>query len=219
MVASLEATTLPELQSAYPGVRHTFEGQQSEQRETIGGLKRGFAIALVVIFGLLAVPLRSYVQPLLIMGAIPFGFVGAIWGHVLTGHELTILSMFGFVALTGVVINDGLVMVDFINRKVAAGGKLIEGLLSAGESRFRPILLTSITTFLGLSPLMLEKSMQARFLIPMAISLAFGVIVATAITLFLVPASYLILEDLLGLLRGKAPQPEIAAVPSGFVNS
>jgi multidrug efflux pump subunit AcrB len=175
----------------------------------MGGLLRGFAIALVAIFGLLAVPLRSYLQPLLIMGAIPFGFVGATWGHIMLGMDLTILSMFGFVALTGVVINDSLVMVDFINRKRAESGRVIAAVRAAGQARFRPILLTSLTTFAGLSPLMLERSMQARFLIPMAVSLAFGVLFATFITLVLVPSSYVILDDLMSLSgRLKRREPE-----------
>jgi multidrug efflux pump subunit AcrB len=135
------------------------------------------------------------------MSAIPFGLVGAVWGHLIIGLDLTILSMFGLVALTGVVINDSLVMVDYINRRIATFADLNRVVREAGAARFRPILLTSLTTFAGLMPLMLERSMQARFLIPMAVSLAFGVLFATFITLILVPASYLILADLKGLPR------------------
>jgi multidrug efflux pump subunit AcrB len=153
---------------------------------------------------LLAIPLRSFAQPLLIMAAIPFGFVGAVWGHVITGFDLTILSMFGLVALTGVVVNDSLVMVDFINRHRRTNDDLLNAVRMAGVARFRPILLTSLTTFAGLSPLMMERSMQARFLIPMAITLAFGVVFATFITLMLVPSGYIILEDLRGLFSRRA---------------
>ena len=159
-------------------------------------LRNGFAVALLLIFALLAIPFRSYLQPLLVMGVIPFGIVGAIWGHLLMGYDLSLLSFFGIVALTGVVVNDSLVMVDFINRFRARGEPLSSAIREAGVARFRPILLTSITTFAGLTPLLLETSLQARFLIPMAISLAFGVVFATFITLILVPVSYRILEDI-----------------------
>jgi multidrug efflux pump subunit AcrB len=199
IIEDLQARVLPAILAAHPGVRHTFEGQQAEQRETLGGLVDGFLLALIAIYALLAIPLRSYAQPLLIMAAIPFGLVGAAWGHLLIGEDLTILSMFGLVALTGVVINDGLVMVDFINQHRQTADALQDGVRQAGVARFRPILLTSLTTFAGLSPLMLERSMQARFLIPMAASLAFGVLFATFITLFLIPAGYLVLEDLKAL--------------------
>jgi len=201
ITTDLRNRVLPQLLAEYPGMRFTFEGQQAEQRDTMMGLVRGFALALVAIYGLLAVPLRSYAQPVVIMAAIPFGLIGAILGHMLLGMNLTILSMFGLVALTGVVVNDSLVMVDFINRHRRTRDELLDAVRQAGVARFRPILLTSLTTFAGLSPLMMERSMQARFLIPMAISLAFGVIFATFITLILVPAGYLIMEDLKALPR------------------
>jgi multidrug efflux pump subunit AcrB len=173
------------------------------------GLLRGFGIALFIIFALLAIPLRSYLQPAIIMSAIPFGLVGAVWGHIIMGLNLTILSMFGIVALAGVVVNDSLVMVTFVNRRREAGATIEEAAREAGAARFRPILLTSLTTFGGLTPLLLETSMQAQFLIPMAVSLAFGVMFSTFITLILVPSEYLILEDLKRAgrwLRGKPPQ-------------
>jgi multidrug efflux pump subunit AcrB len=200
IIADLEKRVLPEVLYNYPGISYTFEGTQAEQRDTMGGLVRGFALALLFIFALLAVPLRSYIQPLLIMSAIPFGIIGAVWGHALMGMNLTIMSMFGVVALAGVVVNDSLVMVDFINRHAKNSGDLAAAIRQAGVARFRPILLTSLTTFASLSPLMLERSMQAKFLIPMAVSLAFGVIFATPITLILVPSGYMVLEDLKGLL-------------------
>ena len=159
----------------------------------------------MAIFGLLAIPLRSYTQPLVIMSAIPFGIVGAVWGHVIMGLDLTILSMFGLVALTGVVVNDSLVLVDFINRHRQDADHLHAAIREAGAARFRPIFLTSLTTFAGLLPMLLERSLQAQFLIPMAVSLAFGVIFATFVTLMLVPCGYLIIEDITllpGRLRG-----------------
>jgi multidrug efflux pump subunit AcrB len=199
IIGDLNTRVIPELLIAHPNVRFTFEGAQSEQRDAIGGLQRGFTLALFAIFALLAIPLRSYVQPIIIMLAIPFGLVGAFWGHIITGNLLSIMSMFGMVALTGVVINDSLVMVHFINQRRLEHADLVTAVREAGAARFRPIILTSLTTFAGLAPLMLEQSMQARFLIPMAVSLAFGVLFATVVTLFLVPVSYMILEDVRGI--------------------
>ena len=208
VIKGLANDVLPKILARYPGVSYTFEGQQAEQRETIAGLVRGFIIAILVIFALLAIPLRSYLQPAIIMIAIPFGIVGAVLGHIALGYDLSILSMFGLVALTGVVINDGLVMVDFINRfRERHEGDIHRAVREAGVARFRPIVLTSLTTFVGLFPLLLEKSMQARFLIPMAVSLAFGVLFATLITLILIPAAYIVLEDLTGFVRRLVKSP------------
>ena len=195
IIADLEVNVLPGLLSDFPEIRYRLAGEQEEQRETMTGLAKGFALAMLAIYALLAIPFKSYLQPLIIMSAIPFGLIGAIWGHVVMGMDLAILSMFGIVALTGVVVNDSLVMVDFINRQYRQGVPLKRSIRTAGASRFRPILLTSLTTFAGLTPLLLERSLQARFLIPMAISLAFGVLFATIITLILVPSLYAILED------------------------
>ena len=196
VIADLRATLLPELLDRYPGLRYSLEGNQQQQRETVGGLQRGFLFALVAIYGLLAVPFRSYIQPFIVMLAIPFGLIGAIWGHIFMGLDLTVLSGFGIVALTGVVVNDSLVMVDFINRAYRSGTPLDQAIRESGARRFRPILLTSLTTFVGLLPLLLEKSLQAQFLIPMATSLAFGVLFATVIILFLVPLSYILVEEI-----------------------
>ena len=201
ILADITTNVLPPLLADYPGLSYSLEGEQRDQQEAITSLRNGFLIALLVIYALLAVPFRSYIQPVIVMGVIPFGIVGAIWGHMIMGIELTLLSFFGIVALTGVVVNDSLVMVDYINRYRRAGHSLSEAVREAGVARFRPILLTSITTFAGLTPLLLERSLQARFLIPMAVSLAFGVLFATFITLMLVPVSYLILEDVMGWLR------------------
>jgi multidrug efflux pump subunit AcrB len=191
----LRATILPEVLSHYPGMTYTFEGEQRQQSETLGGLLRGFLIALVAIYALMAIPFRSYMQPLIIMSAIPFGLIGAIWGHVILGMNLSMLSGFGIVALTGVVVNDNLVLVNYINQRRREGMALEDAIRAAGMARFRPIILTSLTTFAGLLPMMLEKSVQAQFLIPMAVSLAFGVMFATLISLVFVPAAYLIQQD------------------------
>ena len=196
ILADVTSQVLPAIVADHPRVRYSLEGEQREQQETVSGLSRSFGVALIVIFGLLAIPFRSYLQPFIIMAVIPFGFVGAIWGHVIMGLDLTILSLFGLVALSGVVINDSLVLVDFINRRRAAGNSLEEAIREAGVARFRPIILTSLTTFGGLSPLLFETSLQAQFLIPMATSLGFGVIFGTAVILILVPVTYAILEDI-----------------------
>ena len=149
-----------------------------------------------MIFVLLAIPFRSYSQPLLIMSAIPFGIVGAVLGHLLMGYNLSLLSMFGMVALAGVVVNDSLLLIDLANRNRRSGLDSHDSLVEAATRRFRPILLTSLTTFFGLSPMIVETSVQAQFLIPMAISLGFGILFATGITLLLIPALYLVLDDI-----------------------
>ena len=217
----------------FPGVFYSFRGAQAAQQEAVEALRTGFLLSLVLIFALLAIPLASYVQPFIIMGAIPFGLVGAFWGHVIMGLDITAMSLFGFVALTGVVINDSLVMVDFINRerkrpaaepavrggsdarigprtparRLPADDGLQRAIRRAGSHRFRPILLTSLTTFAGLVPMMLDRSMQAAFFVPMAVSLAFGVLFATFITLLLVPIAYAILDDLRRLSSRPEPAP------------
>ena len=220
IIADLQANVLPDLMADHPGVRYGLAGEQEDQKETLVGLAKGFLIALFAIYGLLAIAFRSYLQPVIVMSAIPFGLIGAIWGHIAMGLNLTILSMFGIVALTGVVVNDSLVMVDFINRAFRRDHRLAEAIRRAGSSRFRPILLTSLTTFAGLTPLLLEKSLQAQFLIPMAVSLAFGVLFATFITLILVPSLYSILEDMrrsfanvLGRDTDQAPEDTAIVVP------
>ncbi len=202
VITELETRILPDVLSRYPNVFYTFEGAQAEMADAIGGLQRGFLLALLMIFALLAIPLKSYIQPLIIMSAIPFGLVGAVWGHIVMGIDVTMMSMFGLVALSGVVVNDSLIMVDFINRKRELHADMNVALREAGINRFRPILLTSLTTFFGLAPLMFEQSFDAAFMVPMAVSLAFGVVFATVITLILVPTAYLILDDISRGLRG-----------------
>ena len=193
--AELRASALPELQAAYPGLSFSFEGRQADLRESVSSLVQGLLLALLALYGLLAVPFRSYVQPLIIMACIPFGLVGAVLGHLLMGYSLSLMSLFGIVALSGVVINDSLVLIHFANRLRRQGHSVLSAITLAGRQRFRPILLTTLTTFGGLSPMILETSRQARFLIPMAISLGFGLVFATVIILVLVPCLYLVLED------------------------
>ncbi len=201
VLADLAARHLPGVLSDYPGLSYSFEGQEKDRRESLGSLWKGFAVALLAIYTLLAIPFRSYIQPLIVMAAIPFGIVGAIWGHVLLGLPLTILSMFGVVAASGVVVNDALVLIDFANRARRAGSPLLRAAVDAGIRRFRPVLLTTLTTFFGLVPMIAERSVQAQFLIPMAVSLAFGVAVSTTVTLLLVPSLYIAVEDVAGLVR------------------
>lgn len=180
----------------YPGVSWSFEGEAREQADIFASLGQMTLIALFIIYALLAVPLKSYIQPIIVMSVIPFGLIGAIGGHMAMGDPMSILSVLGFVALAGVVVNDSLVLVDFINQERNEGTPLREAIEKSGALRFRPIILTSLTTFAGLLPVLFEKSLQAQFLIPMAISLSFGVLFATFITLVLVPAFYSILEDM-----------------------
>ena len=201
ILAAAQRDVLPRLLADYRGLTYTLEGEQQGQRETLEGLKQSFTLALFLIYALLAVPFRSYLQPMIVMSAIPFGIIGAVGGHILMGQDLAILSVFGMVAVTGVVVNDSLVLVDFINRSYRGGTPLMQAIRESGEKRFRPILLTSLTTFAGLTPLLLERSLQAQFLIPMAISLAFGVLFATGILLLFVPVGYSILEDVKALFR------------------
>jgi multidrug efflux pump subunit AcrB len=190
------ASVLPSLAREFQGLQYRFAGQQRERNESLGSLKTNFVIAMLAIYALLAVQFRSYSQPAIVMSAIPFGIVGATFGHLLMGFNLSILSMFGIVALSGVVVNDSLIMIDLINRERKGGLELSQVLRNCATRRFRPIMLTTLTTFCGLLPMITEKSLQARFLIPMAISLAFGVMFATCITLLLVPSLYMILEDI-----------------------
>lgn len=193
---SIKAEILPELQQKYPGLAYSFEGRQADQKESMQSLFKGLLIAMIIIYAMLAVPLNSYIQPLIIMIAIPFGIVGALIGHLIMGYSLSVLSMFGVVALSGVVVNDSLVLIDFANRRRRAGMAPLEAIHASGLHRFRPIILTTLTTFGGLAPMIFETSRQARFLIPMAISLGFGVVFATLITLILVPSFYMIIEDI-----------------------
>ena len=205
----LQERFLPLLAREFPGLRYSYEGEQREQAESFASLRRGFLVALVAIYALLAIPFRSYTQPLVVMSAIPFGMIGAVWGHVLMGLDLAMLSLFGVVALSGVVVNDSLILLAFYNQLRAAGRPRDEALVEAGRQRFRPILLTSATTFFALLPMILERSLQAQFLIPMAVSLAFGILFATVIILIGVPAGMKLLDLLLeGWARLRGPPEE-----------
>ena len=198
--SDLEAQ-LNELLSSYPNVSYELEGEAKEQRDSFSSLGIGMVVVLLVIYTLLAIPFKSYGQPLIVMSIIPVGAIGAFLGHILVGENLSIMSYMGILALIGVVINDSLVLVDYINKQRRKGVELFEAVLTAGARRFRPVILTSLTTFAGLTPLLLEKSTQAKFLQPMAISLGFGIIFATAITLLVVPVNYLVFENIKQLLK------------------
>ncbi len=194
VVADLKAW-LPEILAQHPNIGYDMEGEQKEQRESMGSLMMGLGFALLAIYVLLAIPLQSYAQPLVVMSVIPFSIIGALGGHALMGMDLSISSMFGLLALFGVAVNDALVMVDRINRKLQEGLAVADAVREAGVTRFRPILLTSLTTFAGMTPLILDKTTQAQFLIPMAVTLGFGILFATFLALYLVPALYLVKED------------------------
>ncbi|MEZ6037103.1 MAG: efflux RND transporter permease subunit [Planctomycetota bacterium] len=197
----LRKEVLPALVKRHNGLSFGFEGDQKKKADLLRSLAGGFMIALFAMYALIAIPLRSFLQPFLILTAIPFGMVGAVLGHLITGYDLSILSLFGVIALSGVVVNDNIVLVDWINQRREHHDSLAHAVRTAGAARFRPILLTSLTTFFGLLPLLLEKSVQARFLVPMGVSLAFGVLFATIISLVLVPCLYLILDDIVGAFR------------------
>ena len=194
VISSVTNDVLPSILQRYGSLSYSLEGEQQEQGQNLSSLARNFLVAMVVVYTLLAIPFGSYFQPLVIMSAIPFGLTGAVIGHLIMGINFSVLSLLGIVALTGVVVNDSLVMVDFINKYRKEGFLIKDAVLEAGPRRFRPIFMTSLTTFAGLTPLLFEQSIQAKFIIPMAVSLAFGVVFATVITLFLVPIGYLILE-------------------------
>lgn len=194
IITALNSKELPELRSSYPGLTWSYEGNDAEMREATESLKSGFVFAILIIYALLAVTFGSYFQPLIVLSAIPFGIVGAVAGHMLLGYDLSIISLMGVIALSGVVVNDSLIMVSYANQ-LRRGSDPYQAVLNAGIRRFRPIVLTTLTTFGGLTPIILEKSLQAQYLIPMAISLGFGIVFATGIILLLVPCLYLIVED------------------------
>lgn len=196
VVATFNDVTLAEMEKLYPGVKWGYRGEQKDQNDSVSEMGVKFIFALIMIYVLMAIPLRSYIQPAIVMSVIPFGIVGAVWGHMLLGMDLSIMSLCGLVALSGVVVNDSLVLVDYVNRHRNEDGSILDAVRNAGARRFRPILLTSLTTFAGLMPMLLETDMQARFLVPMAVSLGFGILFATAITLILVPSVYVMLDDL-----------------------
>jgi multidrug efflux pump subunit AcrB len=192
----VKATSMPKLLSKYSGLSYSFEGRTAAMAESMGSLQATFLLAMIVIYAMLAIPFQSYSQPLIVMASIPYGIIGAFLGHLIMGYDLSIISMFGIVALSGVVVNDSLIMIDAANRLKRKGEKSSHDvILAAGIQRFRPIILTTLTTFGGLAPMIFETSRQAKFLIPMAISLGFGILFATFITLVLVPSLYMVVED------------------------
>jgi multidrug efflux pump subunit AcrB len=195
ILASLKAEYMDELLASYPGLQYSFQGRQREQRKSAQDLIRGILFALPGIFCLLAIVFRSYAQAILVMISIPFGLISAIIGHVIMGYDLSIISVFGMIALCGIVVNGGLVLTVTANRMLAAGKEPFEAALNAATRRFRPIILTALTTFFGLSPMIFEQSVQARFLVPMAISLGYGILFTTAVILLLTPALYVIYHD------------------------
>ncbi|GHC44368.1 efflux RND transporter permease subunit [Roseibacillus persicicus] len=195
VITALNTDVLPQLRADYPGITWTFEGSEADMRESTSALWSGFTIAILLIYALLAVAFGSYIQPLIVLSAIPFGLVGAIAGHILLGFDLSLISLMGVIALSGVVVNDSIIMIDYANQ-LRKEKSVFAAIREAGLRRFRPIFLTTLTTFGGLTPIILERSLQAQYLIPMAISLGFGIIFATAIILVLVPCLYLSTEEL-----------------------
>jgi multidrug efflux pump subunit AcrB len=212
---------IPELLSRHAGVSYGLEGSSLEEIELIRNLTVASVAALFLIYALIAIPLHSYTQPLVIMSVIPFGLIGAMVGHIALGKAISMFSLFGLIALAGVVVNDSLIMVDFINKARQAGLPVKEAVIQSGTQRFRAIVVTSLTTAVGLMPIMAEKSVQAQFVQPMAISLSFGIIFATVITLFLIPSLYMLqldfgvwIRDARDLLLGRDPQPRPSATKS-----
>ena len=189
-VGELRDHRLPQILADYPGIRVRWEGQQEQQEESFQSMRVGFIIAVLAMYVLLSIEFKSYMQPLLILAIIPFGMIGAVLGHMVLGIPITIFTLFGVVALTGIVVNDAIVLVDFINHRRRDGLPVHEAIVEAGCRRLRPVMLTTVTTIGGLMPIILEKSFQAQFLIPMAASIAFGEMVATVLVLYLVPVLY-----------------------------
>lgn len=201
VVAEIEKDFMPQLKRKYPHISSALDGQSQEEASAMFSLLQGLFFALFTIYALMAIPLKSYSQPLIIMSVIPFGMIGAIIGHLLLGLSLSVLSLCGIIALAGVVVNDSLILVDFVNRARAQGYSIKDAAVNAGCFRFRAIILTSLTTFFGLVPIILERSLQAQIVIPMATSLAFGILFSTVVTLILVPLLYVILADFSKLWR------------------
>ncbi|MBT8488244.1 MAG: efflux RND transporter permease subunit [Gemmatimonadetes bacterium] len=212
----LERAVLPSLRDRHPDVTFSLGGERAEQDDTFASLGRGFLLALLGIFALLAIPLNSYVQPLVIMSAIPFGIIGALLGHALVGVPVGLFSLFGIIGLTGVVVNDTLVFMDFVNEERGNGTSLEDALLSAARARFRPIFLTSVTTFLGISPLIFERSVQAQFLAPTAVSLGFGILFATLLIMIVVPALAVQQERITAAVKRRFGSSEVE-IPVGAV--
>jgi multidrug efflux pump subunit AcrB len=203
---------VPQLMEDFPGVTVSQAGEAEERTRALSGLVSASLVALMVIYTLLAIPLKSYLQPLVVMASIPFGFIGAILGHQIMNYDLVFFSLLGMIALAGVVINSSLVLVDFINRNRRLHGMgLREAVIDSGMSRFRPIFLTSVTTFMGLMPLMVTRDFDTAPFVPLAVSLGFGVVFSTAVTLVLIPALYVILDDFLTFIRNESDETTVSA--------
>ena len=214
IVEDLKKNYLDSLVNRFPGVIYDLEGQAKRTEESIDSLKLGFSLAAMLIFLLLASQFRSYIQPLIIMTAIPFGLIGAIIGHYFMNLDITMISIFGIVALSGIVVNDSLILIDFINSKVRKGSRVFDSVIDAGQNRFRPVLLTSVTTVAGLFPLLLETSFQAQFLIPMAVSISFGLMAATILTLVFVPSLYVVINDMVGIFISQDDESGLSEIES-----
>jgi len=213
ILTALKNETLPKMVQQDSALTFSFEGEERARQDSLSFLKFAFLVALLSIYGLLAIPFKSYLQPIAVMLSIPFGIIGAIGGHLLLGYDLSIISLIGIIGLSGIVINDALVLIVTLNRLRASHETAIEAAIHASIRRFRPILLTSLTTFIGLLPMLFETSMQARFLIPMAISISFGVLFSTIIILALVPSIYMVLEDFKQLFLPTDANPPNSPLP------
>ena len=204
-----------------PGLTFNFSGEQEAQAEAVNSLTGSLLVAMLAMYALMAVAFRSYLQPLVVLSAVPFGMFGAVVGHLIMGYDLSFLSIFGLVALSGVVVNDSLVLIDAVNQLRSEGRSLVDSVVGGVTRRVRPVILTSLTTFFGLMPIILERSNQAQWLVPMALSLGFGVLFVTGIALVLVPCTYMMVDDLKNGLRwlvGMSPEsgePEPAPQPGG----
>jgi multidrug efflux pump subunit AcrB len=227
LIKSLSEQFIPGLLARHPGVTFGLQGASEAQGEFLMDLGIAFIAALFLIYALIAIPLHSYSQPLIIMSVIPFGLIGAVIGHVLMGKAISMFSIFGLIALAGVVVNDSLIMIDFVNKARIKGVAIRQAVIESGTARFRAIVLTSFTTAAGLMPILLETSSQAQFVIPTAISISFGIIFATIITLFLIPSLYMLQEDFFArarqikrwILREPHPDPDVATQSANFDRS
>jgi multidrug efflux pump subunit AcrB len=201
VVDEVQSEFIPYLSAKYPHVSASLDGSSLDEQNAMLGLIQGFFFAMFTIYALMAIPLKSYTQPLIIMSVIPFGMIGALVGHYMLGLSMSVLSLCGIVALAGVVVNDSLILVDFVNKSREEGKSIMQSAIDSGCYRFRAIILTSLTTFVGLVPIIMEKSLQAKIVIPMATSLAFGILFSTVVTLILVPVLYIILDDIKRVLK------------------
>ena len=195
MTREISTEYIPEMLKSFPGVEYGLEGSCQEEAELAVNMQIAAIAALFLIYALIAIPLHSYSQPLVIMSVIPFGAIGAVIGHLLMGMSMSMFSLFGLIALAGVVVNDSLIMIDFINKAREEGKPIRQAVIESGTQRFRAIFLTSVTTAAGLAPILFETSMMAAFVVPAAVSLAFGIVFATVITLFLIPSLYMLQDD------------------------